>query len=388
MRTHIGRYPSYSDIITAIYRSAMEPEHWAVALDLVADYLRVNSGMVLHLSGSQNNFIIHQRLREDLNDLFLRRHTQNPYSSAFTRAPIGKALVTDALIEKEVLRRSAFYAEILAPQGIAEIIAVRHCGLSRGGFGGILFNVSKRRADGAEHAATRLEPLISHLFRALDLTLQTNRLNASQRQLDNLLASMTGAVVLLDRQGGILQMTAPAEALLGEGDGLLIIRGSHLTLGARSRDDSWRLATSIKEALAVAHGEPQKLNGTLQIKRSSGRRHLLVQVTPLPVPSISPWSAIDGGARVMVQIVDPQASIEAQAERLRLLFGLTAAETRVAALLGSGLGLTETASALGVSLNTVKTHAGQVFAKAGVRSSAALVRLVASVPVGLPPITN
>ena len=86
----------------------------------------------------------------------------------------------------------------------------------------------------------------------------------------------------------------------------------------------------------------------------------------------------------MVQIVDPQASIEAQAERLRLLVGLTVAETRVAALLGSGLGLTETASALGVSLNTVKTQARQVFAKAGVHSSAALARLVASIPVGPP----
>ena len=86
----------------------------------------------------------------------------------------------------------------------------------------------------------------------------------------------------------------------------------------------------------------------------------------------------------MVQIVDPQASIDAQAERLRLLVGLTAAETRVAALLGSGLGLAETSSALGVSLNTVKTHARQVFAKAGVRSSAALTRLVASIPVGPP----
>jgi DNA-binding CsgD family transcriptional regulator len=109
---------------------------------------------------------------------------------------------------------------------------------------------------------------------------------------------------------------------------------------------------------------------------------LLVQVTPLPAPAFSPWAAVDGGARVLVQIVDPQASIDDQAERLRLLVGLTAAETRVAALLGSGLGLTEAAGALGVSRNTVKTHARQVFAKSGVRSSAALARLVASIPAG------
>ena len=384
MRTHHGRYPSYSDIITAIYRAAIEPERWTGTLGLIADYLRADSGMVLHLSASGgSNFIIHQGLREDLNHLFLQRYTRNPYGLAFARAPTGKALVTEALIEKELLHRSAFYADILAPQGIAEIIAVRHSGLSRGGFGGILFNVSKRGATGVENAAMRLEPLISHLFPALDLTLQTSQLNTRQRQLDHLLASMAGAVILLDRHGGILQMTAPAEALLRERDGLQIINRSHLTLSAHSRGDSARLATSIKQALAVAGGEPQKLDGTLQINRPSGRRCLLVQVMPLPASAVA-WAAIDDGARVMVQVVDPQASIDIQAERLRRLVGLTVAETRVAALLGSGLGLTETASALGVSLNTVKTYARQVFAKSDVRSTAALVRFVASIPIGLP----
>jgi len=70
--------------------------------------------MVLYLSTSRDrNFIVHRRLREDLNELFLQHYTDNPY--AFARAPIGKALATDALIEKQNFRHSAFYADILAP---------------------------------------------------------------------------------------------------------------------------------------------------------------------------------------------------------------------------------------------------------------------------------
>jgi len=364
----------------------MRPEHWAGTLDLVADYLGVDSGMVLHLGSSrEGDFIVHRRLREDLNQLFLQHYTDNPYASAFARAPIGKALVTEAVVEKEVLHRSGFFADILAPQGIAEIIAVRHSDLSREGAGGILFNASKQRADNAGHAATRLARLVPHLSHAIDLTLLASRLEAKQRQLDQLLASMTGAAILLDRQGRILQMTSAAETLLGERDGLLLIKNGHVTLGAQGRHDSMRLAASIKQALAVAaaHGEPQQqLDPMLQIKRPSGRRALLVQVMPLPAPSFSPWCAVDGGARILVQIVDPQASADAQAERLRLPMGLTAAETRVAALLGSGLGLTEAAAALGVSRNTVKTQARQVFAKVGVHSAAALARLMASIPAG------
>lgn len=373
--------PTYPDALVAIYQAALQPELWPEALELISDYVGADSGMVLHLS-ADGDFIIHRRLREDLNQQFLQHHTKNPYAQAFARAPTGKALVTDALIERERLHRSAFYADILAAQGIAEVVAMRHPDLSRGGVGGVLFNVSKAKAGQVEDVGSRLEDLVGHIDRAIDCTLLTSRLKASQRQLDHLLATSEGAVVLLDQDGAILQMTPAAGALLAEGDGLVARKGGHLALGAQSAGDASRLAAGIKQALAVARGEPQGLGDTLQIMRPSGRRALLVQVTPLPAEAFWPWGTIDGGARAMVQIIDPQASIDARAERLRLLAGLTAAETRVAALLGSGVSLPGTAHLLGVSLNTVKTHAGRIFDKAGVRSSAALVRLVMSLPAG------
>lgn len=377
--------PSYTDLVVAIYQAAVRPELWASTLELVTDHLGVDSGMMLHLSASgDGNFIVHHRLRDDLNQLFLQHHTENPYSFAFARAPVGKALVTGELVEKAVLHRSAFHADILAPQDIEEIIAVRHADLSRDGVGGVLFNVSKARADAAGHAAARLDDLVPHLSRAIDLTLLTSRANAGNRQLEQLLANMPGAVILLDGHGGILQMTPAAETLLGERDGLCTGGRGPLALRAHGRDDASRLAACIKQALASARGEQPTLDDTLQVSRPSGRRALLVRVTPLPPPAFLPWSTIDGGARAMVHIVDPQAPIDAQAERLRRLVGLTAAETRVAALLASGLGPTEAAGVLGLSVNTVKTHARQVFAKAEVRSAAALARLVASIPAGPP----
>lgn len=375
--------PGYSDVVIAIYQSALQPDLWSPTLELMSDYLGADSGMVLHLSAARDgDFIIHRRLREDLNQLFLQHYTKNPYASAFAHAPVGKALVTEALLERRALYRSAFYADILAPQGIAEIIAVRHSDLSRVGVGGILFNMSKPRADDAERAATRLDDLIPHLNRAIDFTLVTSRLGAGQRHLDQLLRTTADAVIVLDRHGSILKMTPPAEALLKQRDGLQTKKGDRLTVSAQTHEDSVALAASIKQALAVSRGEPQHLGGMLQIKRPSGRRPFLVEATPLLASALSPWSMADGGARVVVRIVDPQAPIDRQAKRLGLMMGLTTAETRVAALLASGLGFAETARELRVSLNTVKTHARRVFDKAGVRSSAALVRLVASVPAG------
>jgi DNA-binding CsgD family transcriptional regulator len=378
----MGR-PSHSNAIDAIYEAAARPELWSSALELIADYLGADSGMLLHLPPSRDDsFIISARLREDLNHLFLKHHTQNPYGLAFARAPIGQALATDMVVQKDILHRSAFYADILAPQGISEIVAVRHSSLSGDGPGGILFNLSAAQTNDAEDTLARLDGLKSHLARAIDLTILASRLPAEQQHLDQVLATVSGAVVLLDQHGGILRMTPDAETLLRQSDGLAVVKGDQLTLAAQTHADSARFATMLKQALAVTRGEEQGVGGLMQIERPSGRRPLLVRMTPLLPQTVSPWSAFDATARVMVQIVDPQASTEAQAEHLRLLVGLSAAETRVAALLGGGLGLPETARALGVSLSTVKTHTKRIFHKADVHSSTALVRLLASIPIG------
>jgi hypothetical protein len=67
--TIMGR-PSYSNAIDAIHEASARPELWSSALALVADYLGANSGMLLYLPASRDeSFIIHGRLREDLNDL-------------------------------------------------------------------------------------------------------------------------------------------------------------------------------------------------------------------------------------------------------------------------------------------------------------------------------
>ncbi|GAB1717477.1 MAG: hypothetical protein NTAFB05_25190 [Nitrobacter sp.] len=171
--------PSYSNAIAAIYEAAAQPDLWPSALELIADYVGTDSGMLLYLPASRDNgFIISGRLREDLNHLFLKHHTKNPYGCAFARAPIDRALATDMVVRKDILHRSAFYADILAPQGISEIVAVRHSSLSGEGPGGILFNLSAAQTNDAENALARLDELKSHLSRAIDLTILASRLPA------------------------------------------------------------------------------------------------------------------------------------------------------------------------------------------------------------------
>jgi DNA-binding CsgD family transcriptional regulator len=186
--------------------------------------------------------------------------------------------------------------------------------------------------------------------------------------------------LLLDRKGRIIRTNDAADALLRQADGVFAIKADGLSLAAQTHSEARKLAATVAEALAVATGEDRGLKRAFKITRPSGRPPLLVLVTPLPPPAFSLWEAVDGGARVMVQIVDPNEPIYAQAEALRAIAALTATEARVAALVGAGPSAPEIAATLGVSVSTVRTHLRRVFDKTGARSQVELARLIASIP--------
>lgn len=70
---------------------------------------------------------------------------------------------------------------------------------------------------------------------------------------------------------------------------------------------------------------------------------------------------------------------------LTTLFDLTPAEARVLLRIGSGLPASRSASSLGISENTLKTHLNRIFAKTGTRRQADLVKLISD--IGMPFVT-
>jgi DNA-binding CsgD family transcriptional regulator len=370
--------PDHSDVLEAIYRAAAQPELWPRAVEVVADHVGAIAGnLVYQAPAGERSFLIPGRMREDLNALYLRHYAQNPYAHAYEKLRPNQVAIGNRLVDVAAINRSAFYADICAPQRIANQLFVAHPQLQQqGGIGGIALFLSPEQCEYEDAAAARLGRLTAHLSRAIDFTLLASQQAGSARLFEELIATMPSAALLLDRQGAIIQTNAAADALLRKADGITTHRADQLWLAAQLPAESARLAHNIRQALAVARGEDRGLDGAVQITRPSGLPSLQLLVTPLPPASFSLWDAASGNARVMVQVVDLQASPDAQAERLRIMVGLTAAETRVAALVGGGLSIASVAHALDVSANTVKTHLARCYDKAGVRSQAALARLL------------
>ena len=69
----------YADTLDAIYSSAADPANWSQTLERVADFTGAFGALLLHNKlRARKGSLITARLREDLNELYLRQHTNNP----------------------------------------------------------------------------------------------------------------------------------------------------------------------------------------------------------------------------------------------------------------------------------------------------------------------
>jgi DNA-binding CsgD family transcriptional regulator len=336
--------------------------------------------MITHLPERGRPLSIIGRLSEELLEVNQRHYAWNPWSLSMKDVPFDKAVISNSLIDAGALARTGFYADILAPQGIVDALAISHASMAvGGGFGGFGFMLSSRGAEQVDENLRRLQRLTPHLGRALDATLKLGHLADGTRQLTRVLQLMPNPALLLDGKGRITLANPAAEALLRTGDGLTYHRNGGLGLAAALPSETASLSGALAQALAVASGTGTELGEPLRLSRPSGAAPLLVLPVPLPPPAFALWEMLEQ-ARLLVLIVDPSAQSR-PTTAIQTTFGLTAAEARVAALIGSGLSGPATAAMLGVSPSTVKTHLKRCFEKIGVHSQVGLVRILGALPI-------
>ena len=287
---------------------------------------------------------------------------------------------TDAmLLDREAHRSGIFFNEFLRPNGLllmAGGVAHRSARITVG--------LSVSRSDEAREfqppELALLGALLPHLGRAVRLR---ERLAACEQRAGTtaqLLDQISLATLLVDARGHPVQLNAAAEALLRAGDGLRLVSGRLVAEGS----DAARLAAALAAATPPpprqAAGrrvhpppEPPRPGGMLRLERPSGRAPLLVDVLPLPGP---PRWAPTQRPVCAVFVTDPDAAPRTAGQMLRQLFGLTAAEARVALALGSGEGLAGLSERLGTGVATTRTHLAAALGKTDLHRQAELVRLV------------
>jgi DNA-binding CsgD family transcriptional regulator len=173
-------------------------------------------------------------------------------------------------------------------------------------------------------------------------------------------------VVLTNERGTILHANRAAGQMLDKGGPIQSAKGI-LQATAPSA------ASELRSAFALAVGNEVGI----------GKTGLAIRLTEPDAAHLCPRSAPHGerfphaaapSAVAAVFIAGP-ADAQEGADAVAAAFGLTPAETKVLASLFAGRTLIETATTLGITRPTAKTHLEHIFLKTGVTRQAELMRL-------------
>ena len=177
---------------------------------------------------------------------------------------------------------------------------------------------------------------------------------------------------------GLIEATGRAAAIVRQDGTLLETNASgRAVLGADGPQVGETLLSSVpaeKEALSEALRHSISRRGPrastpIALTRPGGG-HVLAYVLPLEHGRL-------GREAALVLLADPRGPERRDAVQMLQLFGLTAAEARLGALIGVGLGAREAAAELQISEHTARSTLKTVYDKLGIRKQSELGHLVA-----------
>ena len=294
----------------------------------------------------------------------------NPVFPAATFMAEGIVHSTTDFISQHELEQTRFYKEWVAPQGIADALAVN---LEKGTIRSSLLNILMDASLGFENheARGRMALLVPHLQRAIGIGRLFEQREAKQQALTTTLDHVEAAVVLVGADGAITFTNDPAKRMLDEKI-LIFQRDGALHAVASDTDQTFR------EIFAAA------ANGDASI----GVRGVAV---PMTSPTEGRWSAhvlpLTSGRRreagqanqaaaaIFIRKTTPNAPLPLEA--IAKQYGLLPSEVRVLDAVAKMQGVKQLAEFLGISQATVKTHLHNLFRKTGTRRQIELVKLVA-----------
>lgn len=184
--------------------------------------------------------------------------------------------------------------------------------------------------------------------------------------MNRLLDFLAGAALVLDSGGRVLEANSAAEAILSEREAPILRRNGDSRLEAGLQNASKPLDRAVQGALIEGNGSCMA-----RLVNNDGSP-VGVICTPLQGTGYTAHAE----SLVLVSIADPRGRARDARQVLTGCFGLTAAEAKVASLVGCGMGNPEIANHLGISRETVKRHLAQIFAKTDARTQANLARLI------------
>lgn len=264
------------------------------------------------------------------------------------------------------MRRSLFYQEHAIPLDVA-YYAGTVLRKGRESLTGIVHFRSRSRGHFSEGEIAYLMRVAPHVRRCIDMTMQIGERRVTGTA-ECLLQSLSCAGLVLDEKANVVTANDQGVRLLAARDGLSDPGGRlHISAGLASRALQQELSGVLGGAgtIGLVSGAP------ILVPRPSGRAALRVLVCPLQrrlEPFLSRYA--------VALVIDPESTGRVPPRQLAREFGLTPAESGVAALLVDGCSVAAIAELRGCRAETVRSQVKQILAKTGCRRQAEFMLLV------------
>lgn len=366
-------------ILNALYAAAGEPADWPDTITVLADHLGAMGGiLVRNAVDPEHSSCVTGRMDPETTELYLREYTDNPWTTAASSVPIGRAGVISRLCDSREGRHLAWYSDIIVPTRTCDMVFLNLPGFTSAySVGGLAFCFSDLGSRRVDDAARRLDEWATHIARAVWLSQQVHRSRVMDRQLDDMLRSSPQPVLLLSAAGRVVGVNPAAERFLRDSADFTV-DATGVFRAVSPVDDAAlhaailcaRTPSGASAAPAVAYADRSRL------------KPLRLLITPMPSDHALPAPEPEHQPVMRITVVDVVNSHDDTIGALSAVYRLTPREARVATLLATGIGREEVAYRLHVSVETVKKHTAACFRKVGVHSQAGLAHIVSSLPCG------
>jgi DNA-binding CsgD family transcriptional regulator len=348
---------------------------WEHFLAQLCDALHGCGGNVIShsLDSGHSNVSVFARTDPDaVKDYQLHWCHQDAWRNAADPADMkaGRVIVGDAVLSRGQFTRTPFYNEFGRRYEIGQCLA----GIVESSPRAIT-NVSinrsdrRRRFDSAD--ADLLRALMPHLQRAVETHRRLAGAELMAANTSAVLDRLPHGVILVSEAGVVLSTNHAADTILRARDALGVERGE---LRASTIALTNRLRAALDTAIRTCRGLTLDSGSAgFALPRPSGRRPLSIVIAPLPA-----HSAVLGPnpAAAAIFVTDPERPPLPNVPTIREVFQMTESEARLVRCLLSGLSVDESATRLGIRVETARKRLKVIFEKTDTHRQASLVALV------------
>ncbi|MGL4238814.1 helix-turn-helix transcriptional regulator [Tabrizicola sp.] len=370
----------FDEILNGIYDCAANPDLWPQTLERIRSTLGCAYVMFefKDISLTAVNGTALRKLRYTTWDHTWLQSLEHflsiiPGADVFLRAGVDVPWTQMDQIDEAEFHKTDFYQGWVRPQGLRDCLNISYHERTL-----LLGYMAFARSQGSpligRHEKSFAARITPHIRRAVSINSMVDRSNLALALYCKVLDALSVAVLIVDGDGRLVYANALADAILSKGD-FLTFHNGHVR--ARRVDVAAdHLGSAI--ARAAKGAETLGISGIGVPLVSADGERASAYVLPLEGNDLRGELAPGHAAIFIAQRSEQQPMA---VEILRTIFGLTPSEAKVAYAMSLGEAPQAVAATQGTTVNAVRYHLKNAYAKVGVNDKTALAaRVTALIP--------